>query len=147
MVRVIIAGKFDPILAGHLDHYFKARKLGSYIIVITHPDHIVAKTSKKGFCALPIGGRYWLLQRMVGQDGEVILAHDRAGKVVETLKYLRKKYPDDRLIFAKGGDRTPSNMPEAEIATCREWDIELVYGVGDLLSSSSDTMMRIKESE
>jgi cytidyltransferase-like protein len=49
MIIGIVAGKFDPILAGHVQSIIKAARLCDYLIVVTHFDDIVAKTSKKGF--------------------------------------------------------------------------------------------------
>ena len=46
-MKVMIAGKFDPLHDGHLDHILKAGKLGM-LIIVTHPDSIVVATSKSG---------------------------------------------------------------------------------------------------
>jgi len=42
---------------------------------------------------------------------------------------VAKKYPDDELIFANGGDRDgPRSIPETDV--CRQYGIETVFGVG-----------------
>jgi glycerol-3-phosphate cytidylyltransferase-like family protein len=43
-------------------------------------------------------------------------------------------------VFAKGGDRTIDNLPEAEIEVCQNHNIEIATGIGgkDKPASSSD---------
>jgi len=141
-MRVAICGKFDPIHDGHIDHIRKASKLGDYLIIITHVDDIVAKTSKKGVCSIPLETRKLLLEGLLmvlGINGEVVVSVDTDGTVTETLREIR---PD---ILAKGGDRIITNMPGNEVSACEEIGCEIVYGVGDLLNSSSDIMRRGNE--
>ena len=131
---VAICGKFDPIHDGHIDHIVKASKLGSYLIIITHIDDIVAKTSKKGICSVPLAARKLLLEGLLmvlGIDGEVVVSVDIDGTVTKTIKLFK---PD---IFARGGDRILGDIPDDEVAACEEIDCKIVYGVGDLLNSSS----------
>ena len=134
--KVAICGKFDPIHDGHIDHIIKASKLGDYLIVITHSDDIVAKTSKKGICYIPLQARKLILEGLLlvlNIDGEVVVAEplDDDGTVKNTIRKLK---PD---VLAKGGDRTHSNMPTSELVACAEIGCDVVYGVGDLLNSSS----------
>jgi hypothetical protein len=46
-------------------------------------------------------------------------------------------------IFAKGGDRTPTNMPQNELDICDRLGIEIVYGCGDLVNSSSNLVEKL----
>lgn len=132
MIKVAIAGKFDPLHEGHIDHIKKASKLGDCLIAITHRDEIVAKHSKKGLCYKPLVERMVALYEYPEIDMVIIAGNDKDGTVTNALRTIK---PD---IFAKGGDRTPDNMPAGEIKVCEELGIKIVYGVGDLLNSSSD---------
>ena len=114
--------------SGHLDHIERAKQLGDWLIVITHPDDVIKE--KKGFCLLPLEDRKALLLSNRYVD-EVVVSIDGNGEVAETLKLIK---PD---IFAKGGDRTPINMPPREIKVCEEINCKMVYGVGELLNSST----------
>lgn len=135
--KVAVAGKFDPLHDGHRSHIEEAAKLGDWLIVVTHPDNVVAKTSDKGYCYQPLMERVAALREIPCVD-EVVVAKDEGGTVTRTLESIR---PD---IFAKGGDRTPDNMPECEINTCREIGCEIVYGVGiEKITSSSKIVGRI----
>jgi cytidyltransferase-like protein len=139
---VAICGKFDPLHNGHLDHIIKASKLGDYLLIITHTDEMVARTSNKGVCFIPFWARKLILEGVMmrlGIQGNVILSIDTDGTVTETIKKYRPN------ILAKGGDRTPNNMPDNEIAGCKEVGCEVMYGIGDLLNSSSDIVRRGNE--
>ena len=140
-IIVAIAGKFDPIHEGHLDHIHKAYALGDYLIIITHPDDIVAKTSKKGVCLQTLFVRRTLLKgilKLLGGKGKVVVAwSDIDGTVAKTLEIYKPT------IFAKGGDRVPGNLPQNEIDICQKYGIEIRYGIGDLLGSSSDMCLKV----
>ena len=128
---VAIACKFDPLHEGHKDHIRKASKLGDPLVVITHPDNIAAQSSKKGFCYKPLDERVCDLYELPEVDLVVVDCKDTDGTVAELLKVLHPH------IFAKGGDRTPDNMPANEIEACRKMGCKITYGIGDLLNSSS----------
>lgn len=134
IVTVVVAGKFDPLLRGHLDHIQKARALGDRLVVITHPDSVVAEARRKegkiAKCLIPLEDRVAVLQNLKWVD-DVVVSIDGDGGSDKTLEMLR---PD---VFAKGGDRTPDNMPRDEVEVCERLGIKIVYGVGDLLTSSS----------
>lgn len=67
---------------------------------------------------------------------------DRDGTCANTIQYLSDMNlkPD---IFAKGGDRVPDNMPQNEIEVCDRLGIEIVYGCGDNLNSSSNLVQKV----
>lgn len=144
MAIVCIAGKFDPIHDGHVEHIIEAAKLGDFLTIITHTDEGVAKESKKGFCAVSLRSRKLLLEGLLiilGIKGEVIVAEplDIDGGVSNTLRWVK---PD---IFAKGGDRSPSQVPIPgnEVEVCKELGIKIVYGVGRKLNESTIIMQQI----
>jgi cytidyltransferase-like protein len=143
----VVAGKFDLLHSGHIDHITKASKYGEYLLIVTHLDSIVAKTSGKGFCAVPLCYRMILLNGILlhfNISGRVVVGKDEDGSVIQTLGYIRSIYPNDTINYCKGGDRVPSNMNQDEVEACQRLGIELVYGVGDLLGSSSKFVDRIK---
>jgi len=136
---VAIAGKFDPVHEGHIDHILKATKLGDYLLIITHNDESVAKFSKKGKCAVALWARKMILEGIIAVNnirGRVVVAEENGDSTNSPIcaGTLRKYKPN---IFAKGGDRTPDNMPKEEIEVCKEIGCRIVYGTGDLLNSSS----------
>ncbi len=129
-VRGVIAGGFDLVHLGHLDHIKKARALCDHLIVITHPDEVLVRTH--GYCVRPLEVRIAdLLSRSEVSD-VVWTADDGDGTVADALAILK---PDQ---FYKGGDRTKTRMPPSELEVCKKHGIEIVYGVGDLLGSGSE---------
>lgn len=137
MVRVITAGGFDPIHVGHISHIRAAKQLGDWLTVIVNSDNDMIK--KKGYSFMPQQERMEIIRALRDVD-EVVLVIDNDGTVTTTLAILQ---PD---IFAKGGDRTPDNLPESEVEVCQEYGIKIVYGVGnDKVQSSSELVANAKE--
>jgi len=134
MIKVAVAGGFDPLHLGHLRHLQEARKLGDWLVVITHPDEVLVR--KKGYCLLPLEHRLAILKELRCVD-EVVVSVDGDGTVAETLMMIRPE------IFAKGGDRTPNNIPQNEIGICNEIGCKIVYGIGEKIASSQELIKKV----
>lgn len=78
---------------------------------------------------------------------EAFLSLDEDLGQAVTLRLLRKKYPDDELIFANGGDRDPSKhaLPENEMKACADCDIQTAFGVGSHELEKRDSSSRINQ--
>lgn len=142
MTKVMVAGGFDPIHEGHIEHFIAASKLGDYLIVSINTDADMVE--KKGRCNIPIFWRVFFvlaaldrLKKMglINVKYDVLITKGR-GTQVEMLKEVK---PD---IFAKGGDRTPDNMPRDELDVCKEIGCKIVYGVGGRKVNSSSKINR-----
>lgn len=134
---IMVSGGFDPLHRGHLENIIGASKLGNYLIVAVNSDEDMFR--KKGYCYELRWFRKEVIEGLLllhKINGEVVDTIDRDGTVTET---LRKVSPQ---IFAKGGDKTPDNMPASEIKVCEELGIKIVYGVGGMKLNSSS---RLKE--
>ena len=64
---------------------------------------------------------------------------DELGSCKNALEEIKKEYKDQKIIFANGGDRNQSNIPEMEVK-----DIDFVFGIGgnDKKNSSSEMIKR-----
>lgn len=127
-----ISGGFDPFHNGHLDHLLKAAALCHLLMVFISSDEDMKR--KKGFVCLPLGLRRAIVEAVIRHyrlRAIVIDSHDKDGTQCETLKCCK---PD---VYIKGGDRTPENMLQCEKDVCAQEGIEIIYGVGDLLNSST----------
>lgn len=122
MKIVAVCGYFDPVHDGHRSHFAAAKALGDKLVVITHPDELCIK--KKGFCYMKLAKRIQTLMAEPDVD-EVVVSIDGDGTVAKTLKMVRPQ------VFAKGGDRTPDNMPQNEIDACAEIGCTIVYNIGE----------------
>jgi D-beta-D-heptose 7-phosphate kinase/D-beta-D-heptose 1-phosphate adenosyltransferase len=128
MIKVTVAGGWDPLHIGHVRHIEEASKLGDWLIVLVSSDEDMLR--KKGIVFMPLNERVEIMKSLRWVD-EVIVTIDKDGTMAETLRMVRPN------IFAKGGDRTPDNMPSNEVDVCKEIGCEIVYSVGKRLQSSS----------
>jgi len=133
MIKVAITISFDLLHDGHIDHIEEASKLGDWLIVIVDPSDFLIK--KKGYELIPLEARLRVAESIRYID-EVVVSIDKDGTCAETLRMLR---PD---VLAKGGDRTPDNMPQNEIDVCKDIGCKIVYEVGRKLNSSQILVKR-----
>ena len=133
MKVVATSGYFDPLHVGHLECLEMAAELGEKLIVIVNSD-LQAKL-KKGESFMNQYDRMKIIASLKYVD-EVFLSIDKDKSQCETLKYLKPN------IFAKGGDRTSKEIPEAKI--CKELSIKIIDGLGKKIRSSSE-LTGIKE--
>jgi glycerol-3-phosphate cytidylyltransferase/D-beta-D-heptose 7-phosphate kinase/D-beta-D-heptose 1-phosphate adenosyltransferase len=126
MKTVIVSGYFNPLHGGHLDMIEAARELGDRLIVIVNNDK--QQVLKKGKVILDEENRLRLIGALRAVD-EAVLSIDEEPPVINTLEMVARKYPDDELIFANGGDRDSEKViPETEV--CNRYGIMTVFGVG-----------------
>ena len=133
-IIVAASGYFDPIHIGHIEYLEKAKKLGTKLIVILNTDE--QAILKKGYVFMPLEERKKIIESLKFVD-EVFTSIDKDKSVCKSLEAIK---PD---IFAKGGDRTVSNIPEADI--CNKHHIEIIDGLGEKLQSSSELVKKIKK--
>ena len=111
---------------------YKLSKLGEKLIVILNNEE-QAKL-KKGKSFMPVEERKIILKAIKHID-EVFISIDKDKSVCESLKALAEKYPNNKLVFANGGDRHQEEVPETKI--CKEFDIEMKDNLGEKIQSSS----------
>jgi mannose-6-phosphate isomerase-like protein (cupin superfamily) len=59
----------------------------------------------------------------------VINFDDTDGSAKDAIKKVRSIYPNDKIVFANGGDRTKTNIPEMDVLEELP-NLEFVFGVG-----------------
>ncbi len=133
IIRVAVSGYFDPIHIGHLDYLELAKKLGDKLVVIVNNNHQCKL--KKGKPFMDELDRIRIVESL-GIVDEVFLSIDSDRSVCKSLEEIK---PD---IFANGGDRATSEVPESVV--CKKYNIEMVDGLGDKIRSSS-SMTGLKE--
>jgi len=128
---VVVSGGFDPVHSGHIRLIKAARLLGDHLIVGINSDEWLAR--KKGRAFMPWTERLCVLNNLKQVD-EVYTFDDEDGTAGHLLQQVRAHYPNAKIIFANGGDRTPDNIPEMSVP-----GIEFAFGVGgaDKANSSS----------
>jgi len=129
VIRVAIAGGFDPLHEEHITHIEEAIKLGHVIVILARDDQLEAK---KGYRLLPYATRKAILEWGFKGRGEVVENIDKGITCQESLGYYKPN------IFAKGGNVwTEDNLPELE--TCKRLGIEVRFGIGVDKSSRSSS--------
>jgi D-beta-D-heptose 7-phosphate kinase/D-beta-D-heptose 1-phosphate adenosyltransferase len=128
---VVVSGGFDPVHSGHIRLIKAARLLGDQLIVGINSDEWLAR--KKGRSFMPWQERLAVLNNLKPVD-EVYTFDDEDGTACHLLQQVRAHYPNDKIVFANGGDRTPDNIPEMSIP-----GVEFAFSVGgaDKANSSS----------
>ena len=126
MIKVAASGYFNPLHKGHVEYLEKAKSLGDYLVVIVNSDHQRALKGSKEF--MKEDERMMIVKALRCVD-EVVLAIDTDGTVCESLKLIKPN------IFAKGGDRFSTEIPEAKV--CLDLGIIMTDGLGEKIQSSS----------
>ena len=136
MKKTIVAasGYFDPIHVGHIEYLEKAKALGDELIIIVNSD--AQAKLKKGFVFMPEKERMQILKALRCVD-KVILSIDTDQTQCKTLELLKPN------IFAKGGDRYASEIPETP--TCKKLGIKIIDGLGVKIQSSSELVNKSKD--
>lgn len=130
---VVITGGFDPLHSGHLSYIKAASELGDILVVGVNSDEWLVR--KKGRSFMPFEERIQIIQALRGVR-YAIPFNDKDSSAKDAIYWARKVFPDSKIIFANGGDRTLNNIPEMDII---DDNIEFVFGVGgeDKTNSSS----------
>jgi cytidyltransferase-like protein len=126
--KVIVAasGYFNPLHKGHVEYLQKAKDLGDYLVVIINNDKQRELKGAKEF--MKQDERMAIVSALRCVD-KVVLCVDTDSSVSRTLRIIKPN------IFAKGGDRYSSEIPESKV--CGELGIKIVDGLGDKIQSSS----------
>ena len=125
-IRVAVSGYFDPIHIGHLEYLRMAKELGDSLVVIVNNNYQCKL--KKGKHFMDENDRVEIVKALRFVD-EVFLSVDKDRTVCKSLEEVK---PD---IFANGGDRATSEVPETPV--CKKFNIKMVDGLGDKIRSSS----------
>lgn len=133
MKIVLVTGGFDPIHSGHISYLTAAKQLGNLLCVGINSDEWLKR--KKGKAFLPLNERGSIVYAVKGVDF-VIDFDDSDDSAKDAIRKVRTMFPSAQIVFANGGDRTRSNIPEMDI---EDPNLQFAFGVGgtDKINSSS----------
>ena len=119
-----------------------ARENSDGVIVLTNSDAWLTRKHGKNFYTLQT--RQTIMENIKGVV-DVLAFDDSDNSACDGLRLVREKYPEAHLVFANGGDRNKTHIPE--IPTCEKYHIDLAFGVGgtDKPNSSSWILKRWDE--
>lgn len=139
----IVSGHFNPIHAGHIKYIQGAKEISDTLCVIVNNDKQVKIKGSQPF--MDEEERQYIVLHIKGVD-LAIISIDQDITVCKTIEHLHQLYgKNNHLIFAKGGDRTINNIPEAD--TCRKLGIKMVFNVGGKKTQSSSSLLRKLQKE
>mgnify|MGYP001366828580 CR=1 FL=1 len=132
MAIVVVSGGFDPLHKGHISYFSEAKNLGDKLIVALNSDEWLK--NKKGKAFMPFSDRKSVIENLNMVDDVIDFKDDNLGSCSNALVKIKKTYPNEKIIFCNGGDRTEANIPEENID-----GVEFRYGVGgkEKINSSS----------
>ena len=141
---IAVSGGFDIFHNGHADYLLAAGAYGDVVVLLNSDAWLLRK---KKYVFMNYAARRKVMSSIKGvidvMPGDDSLTEDNS--VSHGLRELKKKYPDQVLYFAKGGDRHQGNVPEQEL--CNWLGIDMIWGVGgtDKSESSSELVRRVQK--
>lgn len=122
----------DPLHPGHISCLMASQQYGDSLVVVVNGDWFLNR--KKGRYFMSLSTRCQVVAGIKGVDVVVPFEIEKDMTVCEALKIIRPR------IFTKGGDRKDaSNIPEWDI--CKQYNIEIITGVGDSKIHSSSNIL------
>ena len=140
----IVSGGFDPIHPGHIMMMKDCLKFSNYLIVGVNSNKWLI--NKKGNYFMDIQHRLYVVSSLNVVNETMEFEDDKEGSANNLLIKIRNKYPNDKIIFANGGDRSDSSKI-LEFETAKQYNIDLKFGIGGSHkeSSRSDLLKRWSE--
>jgi cytidyltransferase-like protein len=142
---VLVTGGYDPIHSGHIAYFEEAKKLGDILVVGVNSDEWL--TRKKGQPFMNINERLSIIKNLKMVDSAIVF-DDSDGTGRSAIQYCLNTYPESEIIFANGGDRTKTNIPEMEIPYTADdaKRVTFAFGVGGThkMNSSSKILTEWK---
>ena len=128
----VVSGGFDPIHSGHIAYFKAAKELGDKLVVALNSDEWLTK--KKGKSFMPFEERKAIIENLTSVDSVMDFQDDELGSAKNALTKAKEIFPNDKIIFANGGDRNQGNIPEMSVE-----NVEFKFSVGgdDKKNSSS----------
>jgi len=132
MKVIIVSGGFDPIHSGHIQYFKAAKEKGDMLIVALNSDKWLE--NKKGKPFMPFSERKLIIESLEHVDEVISFEDDAMGSCIDALEKTKIRFPNEEILFANGGDRNKSNIPEMKVE-----GINFIFNVGgeDKLNSSS----------
>ncbi len=131
---VIASGYFNPLHKGHIEYLNESKKLGDYLAVIVNNDVQRELKGSKEFQNQY--ERKFIVENLKSVDSAMI-SIDKDRVVDKSIEFVVnwRGAQFDKILFTNGGDQTEPTKDELEM--CEKLGIEMVFGLGDKIQSSS----------
>ena len=140
MKAVLVTGGFDPIHSGHISYLKNAMELGDVLIVGLNSDEWLIR--KKSNFFMEWSERASIIRELSCVD-DVIAFDDSDGSALDAIEQCLEQY--DTVVFANGGDRIKTNIPEMK-RLFNDERVDFVFSVGgsEKINSSSKILSEWK---
>jgi len=147
---MLVSGGFDPVHKGHLEMISQARKLADEVWVILNNDRWLSQ--KKGQEFMSQDEREYIMSQIKGVTKTFIciprIPTDKSvcdGIYSAVMAYRREFDGKLSMAFGNGGDRVEGTVPEVDY--CNSMDVDVVWGLGKKVQSSSWLLERANNQE
>ena len=123
---ILVSGGFDPIHSGHIFLIQEASKHGSIVVLLNSDNWL---RNKKGKEFLPYKERKIIMNAL--KYVVDVISFDESDKTcVDGIRRAIEKYPNQKIKFANGGDRSHNTTPSPEKVYCEKNKVEVLWGIG-----------------
>ena len=123
---ILVSGGFDPIHSGHINLIEDASKYGDVVVLLNSDTWLIQKKGKE---FLPYKERKIILSALKYVI-DVVSFDDSDKTCVDGIKKAIEKYPNQKIKFANGGDRSQNTSPSHEKSYCEQNKVEVLWGIG-----------------
>ena len=123
---IIVSGGFDPIHSGHINLIEDASKYGDVVVLLNSDAWLIQKKGKE---FLTYKERKIIMSALKNVI-DVISFNDSDKTCVDGIRKAIEKYPNQKIKFANGGDRSQNTLPSHEKAYCEQNKVEVLWGIG-----------------
>ena len=128
----VVSGGFDPIHPGHIMMMKECLEFSNFLIVGVNSNKWLI--DKKGNFFMDIQHRMYVVDSLKVVNEAMEFEDDEMGSANNLLIEVRNKYPNEKIIFANGGDRNLKNIPEMT-----EEGVHFLFGIGGNFKKNSSS--------
>ena len=133
----LLSGGFDPVHIGHLAMIKDAAQIADNVVILLNSDEWL--TRKKGKPFMNEIQRAQILEEFESISQVIIQKNDNDDSSNNAIKDFYNTKSQKSICYCNGGDRSKENRIR-EAKTCKDLNIDLVFGVGGVhkIESSSN---------
>ena len=151
---ILVSGGFDPVHKGHIECIQNAKKLADEVWIGLNNDDWLRR--KKGKPFMKEDERKFIMENLKDVDWAYVMypkIHND-DTAVDFIDAARKHYIQENgtweegvVAFGNGGDRKPGGVPSTEEDVCNTFGIDMVWGLGEKVQSSSWLLEKFSNKE
>ena len=132
---ILVSGGFDPVHSGHIKLIQEASNYGEVVVLLNSDNWL---KQKKGKAFLSFYERK-IIMNALKKVIDVIEFDDSDKTCINGIEKAINKYPNNKIIFANGGDRNNKTTPEIEF--CNKNNVRTLWGIGGSNKTNSSSLI------